>query len=180
MKSEKKSVRSEKAQMVQDLQSLVEPAECLLLTSYSGLSVRGFEELRGALCEAEGECHVVPNRLLKRVLIECGIEGLTDDVLTGDTAMVTGSDPAALAKRVRDFGRAHNAVAFKAAVVGGSVLSAAEAGRLADLPSKEVLQAQLLGLLQAPAGQLVGVLNAKVASVVYVLSAYLREKEKAA
>jgi large subunit ribosomal protein L10 len=51
---------------------------------------------------------------------------------------------------------------------------------LADLPPREVLQAQLLGLLQAPASQMVQVLNAKVASVVFVLNAYLCQKEKAA
>ena len=60
------------------------------------------------------------------------------------------------------------------------LLTPADVDALADLPSREVLLAQLLGLLQAPGSQLVRVLNAKVASIVYVLDAYCKSKEQVA
>jgi large subunit ribosomal protein L10 len=124
---------------------------------------------------------VVPNKLLQIAAGELGLDQLKDAELVGDTALITGgADCVAVARAVRDFGKAHEHVTFKLAVVEGSVCSPEEAAQLADLPPKEVLQAQLLGLLQAPAGQLARVLNAKVASIAYVLSAYLSEKEKAA
>jgi len=63
-------------------------------------------------------------------------------------------------------------------MIDGVLLSSAETKAMADLPSREVLQAQLLGVLQAPMRNLVGVLNAKVASIVYVLKSYLDKKEK--
>jgi len=81
---------------------------------------------------------------------------------------------------LNDFGKKHEEAAVKVAVVEGTAIGPADVKQLADLPPKEVLQAQLLGLLQAPAGQLVRVLNAKVASVVYVITAYLNKKEEAA
>jgi large subunit ribosomal protein L10 len=66
----------------------------------------------------------------------------------------------------------------KLAVVEGALLNQADAFAMADLPSREVLLAQLLGLLQAPASQLVRVLNAKLASIVYVLDAYCKKKDE--
>ena len=62
----------------------------------------------------------------------------------------------------------------------GKLLNAAEVAALADLPPREVLLGQLLGLLQAPATGLVRVLNAKLSSIVYVLNAFCKKKEQAA
>ena len=67
----------------------------------------------------------------------------------------------------------------KYGVLDGVLLSADDVAALADLPPREVLLAQLLGLLQAPGSQLVRVLNAKIASVVYVLDAIRKKKEEA-
>ena len=86
----------------------------------------------------------------------------------------------ALAKAVREFAKGRDQVKVKLAVVEGTLLSEADTYALADLPAREVLLAQLLGLLQAPAGQLVRVLNAKVASIVYVLNDYCTKKGQVA
>ena len=71
-------------------------------------------------------------------------------------------------------------VTIKLGWLDGQLLSSADVVALADLPPREALLGQLLGLLQAPAGQLVRVLNAKLSSVVYVLNAFLQKKEQAA
>lgn len=174
-------MRPEKKQIVQDIRALMEPSSSLFLITYKGLTADAFGQLRSALDAAEAECHVVPNKLLRIAAGELGINQLAETELAGDTALITGgTDCVAVAKAVRDFSKTHDQVSFKLAVVEGSMCSPEEAAELADMPPKEVLQAQLLGLLQAPAGQLVRVLNAKVASIAYVLSAYLSEKEKAA
>lgn len=174
-------MRPEKKQIVQDIRALIEPSPAIFLITYRGLSADAFGQLRKELEAAGAECHVVPNRLLKIAAGELNMTPLEKAELNGDTAMVSGGeDSVAVARVIRDFGKKNEAVTFKLAMVEGNLCDAREAARFADMPPKEVLQAQLLGLLQAPAGQLARVLQAKVASIAYVLSAYLGEKEKAA
>lgn len=182
METEKKTTRPEKGQLVQDIRELIESSDSFFLITWKGLTTAAFSELRDAVSKLDGVCHVVPNRLFLRAAAECGLAGFAENALTGDTSLVGSSDAVALAKRLRDFGRVHPEVSFKAGVTEGNVLTGAQSASLADLPPKEILQAQLLGLLQAPSGKLVGVLHAKLSSVVYVLNAYLktREKEEAA
>jgi len=174
-------MRPEKHQLVHDICELLAGAPSLFLIAYKGLTVRAFSDLRAALEEAEARCVVVPNRLLKRAAAEAGLDGLAALDLAGDTALVTcGDGPVAVAKVLKEFARNHPEVAFKLGAVQGQLCTAEQAQAIADLPPREVLLAQLLGLLQAPARQLATVLNAKVASIVYVVSAYLKQKEEAA
>lgn len=173
-------MRSEKKQLVADIRAMIESSTCYFLVTYKGLTAAGFENFRTSLGEVQGECHVVPNRLFIRAAAELGTE-LPKDVLVGDSAVVAAKgDPVAVASVIRKFGKAKQDVVFKLAVLEGTVCSAEEASSLADLPSREVLLGQFLGLLQAPMGQLVGVLNAKVSSIAYVLNAYLSKQENEA
>lgn len=174
-------MRAEKNQLVQDIAAMLQSSNSFILIHYKGMSVGAFGELRAGLEKVGSECHVVPNRLFKHAAKAAGIDLLEDVSLTGDTALVTpGEDVVGTAKVVKNFAREEEGASFKLSVVDGSLCTAEETATIADLPSKEVLQAQLLGLLQAPAGQLVRVLNASVASIVYVLSAYQHDKENAA
>ena len=100
--------------------------------------------------------------------------------MAGDNAMVCGGDIVAVAKIVKEYAKSHDKAPVRLGVIDGHLITADQVGELADLPPREVLLAQLLGVLQAPASNLVRVLNAKLASVVYVLSAHLKNKEQAA
>jgi len=173
-------MRPEKKQLVADIRAMIESPTCYFVVTYRGLTAGDFESFRAELAEVQGECHVVPNRLFSRAAAELGTE-VPKDALVGDSAMVAArGDPVAAARVIRKFGKAHDDVTFKFAVLEGTVCSAEEASGLADLPSREVLLAQFLGVLQAPMGQLVGVLNAKVSSIAYVLNAYLSKQENEA
>lgn len=174
-------MRAEKQQLVQDLKELIGLSTGFILIGYKGLTAAEFDDLRGQLAAVGSECHVIPNRLFKRAAAEAGIESLAEAGVNQDNAMVTGgSDVAAVAKILKGFAKEHENAQMRLGVLDGSVLSAEQVGQLAELPPKEVLLAQLLGTLQAPASQLVRVLNAKLASIVYVLSAYQKKKEEAA
>ncbi len=174
-------MRPEKIQLVRDIRGLLEASPSFFLIAYKGLTAAEFRDLRHALKGSGGACHVVPNRLLKIAAGEAGLAGLGQADLREDTALVTaGADPVGAVRALREFAKTHEEVVLKLGVVEGRLCTAAEAAALADLPPRQVLQAQLLGLLQAPAAQLVRVLQAKAASVVYVLNAYLNEKQKAA
>lgn len=171
-------MRPEKTQIVQDIGQLIEPSPYIILVTYKGLTVHEFGQLRQALDAVGAECHVVPNRLLKRALNDSKFEVVGRDTIVGDTAMVTrGTDAVAVAKTLRDFGKTHDELQVKIGSMGGQLLTAADVGELASLPSREVLLAQLLGVIQAPSRNLVGVMHAKLASVVYALKAYLDKKQ---
>lgn len=93
--------------------------------------------------------------------------------LKNDTAMIYGKgDCSAVAKLISEFGKNCAVVQPKGGYLDGAVLGAAEIAALADLPAKPVLQAMLLGVLQAPSRNLVTVLNAKASSIVNVINAY--------
>ena len=100
--------------------------------------------------------------------------GLPDvaDKLSGQTAIVVGEkDVAPVAKILKTFAAEFKIAALKIGVVDKSVLSAKEIEVLADLPSREVLLAQLLGLLLSPATKLVRLLNEPAASLARLLNA---------
>ena len=174
-------MRAEKIQIVQEIKGLID-SKPFILISYKGLSTAVLNGFRSKLSELGAECHVVPNTLLRHAAKELGLESVAACELSGDTALVSGScDPVAMAKMVRDFIKEQKEkIAIKWGFVEGTLINADEVKALADLPSREVLLSQLLGLLEAPASQLARVLNAKVASIVYVLNAFLGKKEQAA
>jgi large subunit ribosomal protein L10 len=174
-------MRPEKTQQVRDIRALMESSPSLFLMGYKGLTAAEFRALRSALAVCGSQCHVVPNRLLKIAAAESGLAELGQAEVRLDTALVSGgADAVAVARALRDFAKTHEEAVLKMAVIERKLCTGAQAAALADLPPRQVLQAQLLGLLQAPAGRLLGVLNAKAASVVHVLNAYLSQKQKAA
>jgi len=174
-------MRIEKKQIVSDIQAIIKPAVGYFMVTYKGLTVEEFTELRTKLVAVEGECHVIPNKLFIKAVEGLGYDEISKQELKGDTAIVSGTgDIVALAKVIKSFAKAHPKMKHKFGVVDGKVCTANEAIKLADLPSREVLLAQLLGLLEAPASQLVRVLNAVNSGIVNVINAYKKEKENAA
>ena len=166
-------MRSEKSIVVNYIADLMADSAFIYFVSYKGLSVEAFNKFRDNLFEQGAECHVLKNRLIKKAADMQEAGDLASLELKGDTAVVCGTgDAGAVAKVIKEFGNENEQLAPKAGFLDGSVLSAAEVDAIASLPSKEVLQAQLLGVLEAPKRNFVSVLNNSVASVVNVLSNY--------
>jgi large subunit ribosomal protein L10 len=164
-------MRPEKASIVADVQTKLKNSPFLLIADYSGMQVKHFEELRTRLAGVGAECHVVKNSFVKRAIKDLGLPEL-NDALTGQTAMVTGeSDICAAAKVLKTFVAEFTKPPVKAGILDNAILSAEQVQALADLPSREVLQATLLGLLLAPATSLVRVLNEPGTSLARVLKA---------
>lgn len=173
-------MRFEKQQMVEVISSRLKNRPSVFI-SYQGLKANVFNEFRGSLTAIGAECHVVPNTLVKKAAEKLGMNDLASAPLMNDTAMVSGEcDAVQMAKMIREFAKSKSQVKIKFGVLDGRLLSASDVEALSDLPSREVLLAQLLGVLQAPGSQLVRVLNAKLASIVYVLDAYCKKKEQVA
>lgn len=169
-------MRVEKKQIVSDIGSIIAESAFLYMISYKGLKVKEINELRDNLYKANAKCTVLKNRMIKQAGKANGIDVIAEMDLKGDTAMISGKgDPGAVAKSLSDFAKTYKQVEFKGGYLDGSALSAADVEAISKLPSKEVLQAQLLGTLQAPMSTLVRLFNAKLSSIVYVLDSY---KEK--
>jgi len=172
-------MREEKKQMVQELESLLQGRSAILIT-YQGLTANVFNGFRATVASdaIKGSCHVVKNAILKKAAEFLGLKPLAKAELTGDTALVSGPDAVALAKAVKEFATGNDKVKVKFSFVEGALLDANETKALAELPSREVVLAQVLGLLQAPASGIVRAINAKVASILYVLNAVSKKKEE--
>ena len=172
-------MRIEKIQLASFVSALIKESDFLFFITYKGLDVSQFSELRNKLHSVDARCHVLRNSLIRLGFATNEITLPPNVNFSGDTAAVFGNgDPSSAAKIIKNFRKEFEAVSFKAAVLDGGILDAADAAEIADLPSKEVLYAQILGVLQAPMVNLACVFNAKLASLVYVLQAYKDKQEK--
>ncbi|MCX7713343.1 MAG: 50S ribosomal protein L10 [Chthoniobacterales bacterium] len=166
-------MRPEKLTIVQDLASSVKSSPFVILIDYTGMTVPHFIELRARLRPTGAECHVVKNSLLRKALASINLP-TADDFLRGQTAMITGnSDVCTVAKIIKTFKSEFTKPDFRCALLDNSLLSPQQVLALADLPSKDVLRAQLLGALLAPATKLVRTLTEPASSLARILKAKL-------
>jgi large subunit ribosomal protein L10 len=164
-------MRPEKATIVADIQAKLKNSPFLLIADYTGMQVKHFEELRTRLGRVDAQIHVIKNTFIKRAIKGLGLPGL-NGALTGQTAMVTGeNDICAAAKVLKTFVAEFERPPVTAGILADAILNAEQIGALADLPSREILQAKLLGLLLAPATKLVRVLSEPAASLARILKA---------
>ncbi len=171
--------RQRKKDIVTEYKELMSRSQAVILTSYSGLSVRDTEKLRRRIGEVGGEFHIVKNRLMSRAFEEVGLP-LPEGGLQGTTAMgFAMEDIPAVAKIIVDLTRENEGLKVKGGVVEGLVYDLAQVERIADLPPVPVLRAQLLSTLQAPAGGVVGIIAASMRQIVNLLQAQLESLEGA-
>src|ERR1700737_3668509 len=164
-------MRPEKASIVSELTEKMKRSPFVLVADYQRMNVGHFGELRNRLVPVGAEMHVVKNSFLKRAMADSGFPDVGDK-LTGQTAVVTGErDVAPVAKILKAFAAEFKTAALKIGLIDPSVGSTADVEALADLPSREVLLAQLLGLLLAPATRLVRVLNEPASAFARLLKA---------
>jgi large subunit ribosomal protein L10 len=159
-----------KVEAVEELKSHLSGAKTVVLTEYRGLTVAELSELRKQLRQVSARYTVVKNRLARIAVSSSTLEALAPH-LKGPTGMVVSTeDPVAVAKTLQTFGRTHQALAIKAGIVDGQTLDTSGLKALADLPSKDALRAQLVGMVQGPLAQLVALLQAPQREIAYVLS----------
>jgi large subunit ribosomal protein L10 len=155
-------MKAEKTLLIDDLLRRVNASPFLLVVDYTGLKVDKFAELRKRLSGVGAEIHVFKNNLVKKAGEKAGYPDELGSHLTGQSAYVTGvKDICATAKILKNFTAEFEKPVMKVGVLEGSLLDAATIKTLADLPTREVLLSQLLGVLQAPASALARVLKAK-------------------
>lgn len=160
-----------KKYIVDELLERVNSSPFVLVLDYTGMTVPEFNELRNRLREGGSECHVAKNTYMRKALSEAGLPDISEN-LNGQTAFVTGeNDVCAAAKAVKNFSKEFNKSEVKVGVLDGDILDATQVAALADLPSREVLLATLLGVINQPASKLVRTINEPGSSLARVIKA---------
>ena len=172
--------RPEKVAVVAEVKEHFANSSAAILTEYRGLKVQNLSDLRRSLRESGGEYRIYKNTLVRLAVRDLGLQGL-EDLLVGPTAIAfVDGDAVGVAKSLRDYARVNPNLVVKGGVLGESILSAADATALADIPSREVLLARFAGLLAAPMQQFAGLLEAVPRSFAYGLKALIDQKSGAA
>ena len=148
---------------------------------YTGISVNEMNELRRQMRANGVEFTIIKNTLMN-LAADAANRPLVKDIVQGPTAIAFGyEDPLVVAKAITDFVRTNRSVlAVKGAIMeDGPVMSPEEVTRLASLPPKPQLIANLLGQLQAPMQRLLRVLNGPLQSLEGLLQARIKQLETA-
>lgn len=175
----KENTLKQKREVVDVISSKMKAAKAMVFADYRGLTVEQDTELRSALRKAGVDYKVVKNTLTKFAANENGL-GELDPYLNGPTAMASSdSDPVAPAKVLSEYAKKYDKLELKVGVVEGKVIDVNGMKALAELPSREVLIARVLGGLNAPISGFANVLNGNIRGLVVALNAIAEQKANA-
>ena len=157
---------ADKAEKIEALAQQLRDSKGAVLLDYRGLNVSAISSLRNDLRKQDVDFHVAKNTLL-RIAAERAEIDVTPELLEGPTAIAFGLESEATpARLLTEFARRNRVVTVKGGVIGGRSFNAEEIGRVAELPGRDVLLAQLAGAFQAPLAKMLGVLQAPMREVV--------------
>jgi large subunit ribosomal protein L10 len=151
--------RSEKEAVISDVTSLAAKAQTLVMAEYRGITVADMTKLRTTARDSGVTLSVLKNTLARRAVAGSGFE-IVSDQMTGPLIYSFSVDAVAAAKVVSEFAKTNDKLVIRGGAYGGKALDANGVKQLASIPSKEVLLAQLLGLMQSPISRTARVLAA--------------------
>ena len=149
-----------KKQLVEDIKSEFGNAKSIIFVDYRGITVSEDTALRKEFRENGVTYKVLKNRLLTRALDALGITGYDAKMFEGTTAVAYSTDEVAPARIFCKHSKDLNKMAVKFGIVDGQIKTKEQVEELAKLPSKDVLIAMLLGMLNAPISAMARALNA--------------------
>ena len=149
-----------KKELVESIKSELKDANSIIFVDYRGISVSEDTAMRKEFRENNVKYKVFKNRLLTRALDDLGITGYDPKMFEGTTAVAFGSDEVAPAKVFCKHQKDLKKMAVKFGIVDGQIMDQAQVEALAEIPSKEILIAMLLGTLNAPVAAFARALNA--------------------
>ena len=151
--------RSEKEAVISDVTGLAAKAQTLVIAEYRGITVADMTKLRSTARSNGVTLSVLKNTLARRAVAGSPFEVVSDQ-MTGPLIYSFSEDAVAAAKVVAEFAKTNDKLVIRAGAYGGKVLDVNGVKQLASIPSKEVLLAQLLGLMQSPISRTARVLAA--------------------
>ena len=163
--------RSEKQAVIDEVTGLAAKAQTLVIAEYRGITVADMTKLRSQARDQGVSLSVLKNTLARRAVAGSSFDVVSDQ-MTGPLIYGFSVDAVAAAKVVADFAKTNDKLVIRAGVFGGKSLDVNGVKQLANIPSKEVLLAQLCGLLMSPIS--------RTAAVLAALSAKLGESAEVA
>ena len=171
-------MRAEKKYLIDEVETHLKKSDYVILANYNGMTVADAAELRTRLSAEKAEYHVVKNSSLRVAAKSLGLPDI-EGALIGPTAIVVGGkNSAGVAKVLKQFFKDKQKIEVKAGILSKKLISPKDVARLADMPSLDVMRAQLLGLLNQPASMFVRVINAVPQGLVNVLQAKVRAADQ--
>lgn len=169
--------REQKEQAISSMDQEIAAATSVVFVSFDALTIVDVNELRDKLFESGSRMRVMPKRLLRLVMQQRGLE-FDPTTHTGQMAVIWGSDAVAPAKVLYEFAKSHENLQLLAGSLEGETISLEQVKSLAQLPSKQELLGQLVGVLAGPMRGFASVLSGVPRNMVYVLSAIQEQKDK--
>ncbi len=168
--------RPEKVAVVEEIRTKVAEADATVLTEYRGLTVHELARLRASLRTTGTEYKVFKNTLARRAVEGGDLESVAS-LFVGPVAIAfVRGDAAAAAKALREFGKDNPALILKGGLLGTRVLTPVDLEALADLPSREVMLAQVAGVFQAPLTKAAGLFQAFTRNFAYGVKALIDQR----
>jgi large subunit ribosomal protein L10 len=168
-----------KRETVAELRQELSRNPTLIVSEYRGLSVTELAEVRRSLRKQNVTYRVVKNRLMRIAANDAGVEALSP-LLKGPSAIAFGSgDESVVAKAVLDATKPYRVIKLKGAILGSRAIDVDGLIRLAALPSRDVLLAQLAGALAAPMANMAGLLAAPLRDMAGGLTALIEQRGSA-
>jgi large subunit ribosomal protein L10 len=169
--------REQKAAVIDQIAVEINESAAVFAVDYRGISVVQAAELRGKLRDVDATLRVVKNTLTERAADKAGAQGLKP-LLVGPTALTfVRGDAATAAKAVSDFARVTQLMPFKGGIMDGQALSAENVSAIAKLPSRDILNAQLVNIVAAPLTGLVTSLSNLISGLARQLAQVVEKKE---
>jgi large subunit ribosomal protein L10 len=169
--------KAEKEQLVTELRDKLKTAQSLYYTDFTGLNVKRMTELRRRLKRAGVDYVVIKNTLALRAVNESGLVG---EKLKGPTGLVVGKDPVAAARVLTEFAKEfEDRPSMKGGLLQGKAISNAQVKRMASLPSREQMLADLAASMQSPMAAFVGALTGPLYMFAGALDALKSQREGA-
>ena len=171
-----KSARQLKEETVDSLSQKVSDAKTIVFANYHGLNVNQISQLRKKIKESGGEMLVTKNTLVSRALAKNQLSAKVDQI-SGPTATVFAyEDELAPIKILAENAKLQGIPKFKFGFFGKDFLDEASLEMLAKIPSKQQLQANIVGTLASPLYGIVSVLSANIRNLLSILD-QLSKKE---
>lgn len=172
--------KSTKANLIEEVQDKLKRANATFIAEYQGIKAQDMNEFRANLRKSSMDFKVVRNTLAKRAVAGTPIESIASE-LKGPTAIAFSyADAAAAAKALVQFAKEQPKLKLRIGTLGDKVITVAEIKGLAELPSREVMLARMLGSMKAPMTGIAGVLAGVPRKFLYALNAVKDQKAASA
>lgn len=172
--------KQRKIELIDSYAEWMQRSKAIIVTEYTGLSMKQIDDLRSKVREAGGEFHIVKNTLGQVAFNSYGLPQ-SDQLLKGSSAVAFAfNDAPVMAKVMTEIARTSDAVKVKGGYLGKNYMTAEQVKALADLPPLPVMRSLLLGVLSAPASKLVRTLAEPARQIAAVLKAYAEPEGQSA